>query len=104
MNVTIKEAAYEALRKHSFKQGTALRIKAELSGDCGCAYYVHLIKDNPQDADSQLVVEGIPVIIDSLTQTLLGQDMTLNYNPKFGFALSSPQEIFSYSLGVVEAK
>lgn len=104
MKVTIKDAAREALQNQPFTEGTALRIRAELSGNCGCAFYVHLLLDPIQATDTQLVENGIPVILDSLTQTFLGDDLTLNYHPKFGFALSSPQEIFSYTLEVVSGK
>lgn len=57
--------------------------------------------DEIQATDLQLWQNGIPLIVDSLTRTLLGEELTLNYNPKFGFALSSPQEIFSFTLDIM---
>lgn len=100
MELTVKDAARSELSKLSFPQDTALRIDVVMSGDCGCAFSVQLAVDELRKNDTLVYQNKIPFCIDLLTKRNLGDVLTLDYNPDQGFALSSPEELFSDRLRI----
>jgi len=100
MELTVKDAAQSELGKLSFPKDTALRIDVVMSGDCGCAFSVQLAVDELRKNDTLIYQNSIPFCIDLLTKRNLGDVLTLDYDPALGFALSSPDELFSDRLQV----
>ncbi|NHM33869.1 iron-sulfur cluster biosynthesis family protein [Neobacillus terrae] len=100
MEIVIKPNALEELKKLEFKKEEGFRIEAIFVGSCSIYANHHLKVDQKRPDDDLFIVEDIPVLISLESQKHLSNKLTLDYNPKFGYKLSSNEEIYSFNLKI----
>jgi Fe-S cluster assembly iron-binding protein IscA len=99
MEVNVKPAAIEELKKYELGTHKGIRIQATFIGSCSIyAEYDLLISPIDDREDDVFMVEGIPLIISKESQKHLGTQVFLDFNSSLGYKLSSNEETYRYNL------
>ncbi|OCA89277.1 hypothetical protein A8F94_23825 [Bacillus sp. FJAT-27225] len=98
MDVRIKHAAAQELKKYEYNENEGVRIEAVFVGSCSI-YAEHYLKiDEEHEDDDCFGIEGIPVLVSKESQKHLHNRITLDFNSTMGFKLSSDEEVYRYNL------
>lgn len=98
MNIEIKEAAVEQLKKENYKENEGVRIEAIYVGSCSI-YVEHELKiDNKNEDDERFIIDGIPILISSESKKHLPDKVFLNFSDSLGYKLYSDEETLRYNL------
>ena len=98
MNIEIKKAAVEQLKKVDYKDNEGIRIEAIYRGSCSI-YVEHELKiDNQNEDDEKFTVDGVPILISSESKKHLPNKVFLNYSDSLGYKLYSDEETLRYNL------
>ncbi|MGE7601586.1 iron-sulfur cluster biosynthesis family protein [Peribacillus sp. NPDC097675] len=98
MQIEIKQAAVDQLKKVDYKDSEGIRIEAIYRGSCSI-YVEHELKiDNQNKDDEKHIIDGIPILISSESKKHLPDKVFLNYNDSLGYKLYSDEETFRYNL------
>ncbi|WP_409275787.1 iron-sulfur cluster biosynthesis family protein [Neobacillus sp. SCS-31] len=98
MEIIIKPAALEELKKANLEDGEGIRIEAVFIGSCSIYAEYSLKIDKKNEDDDLFEGEGVPVLVSKESQKHLYKRITLDFNPGLGFKLSSDEEVYRYNL------
>ncbi|RDU38631.1 iron-sulfur cluster biosynthesis family protein [Neobacillus piezotolerans] len=98
MEIIIKPAAREELKKVDFNEGKGIRVEAVFIGSCSIYAEYSLKIDKKNEDDDLFEVDGVPVLVSNESQKHLYNRILLDYNPGMGFKLSSDEEVYRYNL------
>lgn len=98
MEINLKPSAITELKKYNFSLCEGIRIEAIFLGSCSIYAEYHLKIDQKGDKDDLFVIEGIPVLVSKESQKHLHHRISLDFNPKLGYKLSSDEEVYRYNL------
>lgn len=97
MEIEIREAALEELRKVQFSEREGIRILAEFVGTCSIATDIQLQIEEKQNDDEVLTTSGIRFFVPEISLESLPSKIFLDYKPGFGYKISSAEETFGYN-------
>ena len=98
MQIEIKQAAVDQLKKVDYKDYEGIRIEAIYLGSCSI-YVEHELKIDNQNADDEKFnIDGVPILISSESKKHLPDKVFLNYSASLGYKLYSDEETLRYNL------
>lgn len=98
MQIEIKQAAVEQLKKVDYRENEGIRIEAIYLGSCSI-YVEHELKiDNQNNDDEKFNIDGVPILISSESKKHLPDKVFLNYSDTLGYKLYSNEETLRYNL------
>jgi uncharacterized protein YqkB len=98
MNIHVTQAALQELKAYEIPVGQGIRLDADMNGGCRSTVDLYLALDDPRKNDTVVETDGFTFYIDRFTQRYVDDNLTLDYDPAYGFKLSNPDEILSYGL------
>ncbi|MDZ5471450.1 iron-sulfur cluster biosynthesis family protein [Bacillus sp. 31A1R] len=104
MEIVIKPAALEQLKRVEFQEDEGLRIEAIFVGSCSLYAEHDLRIDKKGEEDELFIVEEIPVLISKESQKHLSDKIILDFNPTLGYKISSNEEVYRYNLQLKKFK
>ncbi|WLR56056.1 iron-sulfur cluster biosynthesis family protein [Mesobacillus subterraneus] len=97
MEIEIREAALDELKKVQFGEREGIRILAEFVGTCSIATDIELQVEEKQADDEVLTVSGIHFFVPELSLESLPSKIFLDYKQGFGYKISSAEETYGYN-------
>ncbi|WP_442596118.1 iron-sulfur cluster biosynthesis family protein [Neobacillus sp. D3-1R] len=98
MEINLKPLAITELKKVDFNEKEGLRIEAIFLGNCSIYAEYHLKIDQKNEEDDVFLIDGIPVFVSKESQKHLHHRISVDFNPKLGYKLSSDEEVYRYNL------
>ena len=98
MEIRLTPAAVKELGRFTFGEDEGVRVEAVFTGRCTIAEEHSLKIDRQREGDDRLIVEDIPLLVSKESRETLHESITLDFSPKLGFKLSSPNEVYRYNL------
>ncbi|MFJ7746641.1 iron-sulfur cluster biosynthesis family protein [Peribacillus sp. NPDC097295] len=104
MNIELKKAAVEQLKKVDFKENEGIRIEAIYLGSCSI-YVEHELKIDKQNKDDEkFIIDRVPILISNESKKHLPKKVFLNYSDNLGYKLYSDEETLKYNLQLKSVK
>lgn len=104
MNIELKKAAVEQLKKVNFKENEGIRIEAIYLGSCSI-YVEHELKIDKQNKDDEkFIIDGVTILISKESKKHLPKKVFLNYSDNLGYKLYSDEETLKYNLQLKRVK
>ncbi|GER68699.1 hypothetical protein BpJC7_00020 [Weizmannia acidilactici] len=104
MEIIIKPAALSQFKQIYFNEGEGIRIEAVFVGSCSIAVEHYLKLDCKREDDDLFNVYDISMLISKSSQKQLHNKVTIDYNPKMGYKLSSDEEVYQNNLDLTRAE